>query len=430
MPSVSDQIAGRLKQMPTANATAFLRKLRALPSNVFVLGWVSFFTDLASEMLYPVLPLFVVGTLGASPAILGLIDGVAEGISSGLRWVGGALSDKLRRRKPFVVAGYAISAISKPLMGFAAYAGGWPVFFLGRGADRLGKSIRTAARDALITDSTQPSDRGLAFGLHRAMDTVGAVIGPLLVLVILWVCPGVPLAWLFFIALMPGVASALVATLAVRDVPHTANPDARPAPILQRYPRSVWHLILANLIFSLGNSSDSFLLLRSKQLGLSFAAVVLAYTLYNAVHALSAVPLGSLSDRIGRKPVIIAGWSIYSAVYLGFGVAHSTRWPWLLLAAYGLYQAMTEGVTKAMISDLVPSHQRAGSIGLFYMVSGVGQLVASLVAGCVWHLRVHNGQIMVAFLIGAIASAVALPIVGAVPNRESASLGRDLRPST
>jgi MFS family permease len=389
-------------------------RLRGITRNVFVLGWVSFFTDVASEMLYPVIPLFLVGTLGASPALLGLIDGIAEGASSVLRWFVGALSDRFRRRKPFVTTGYTLSALSKPLMGLAATVGGWPLFLLGRSADRLGKSIRTSARDALIADSTEPQFRGAAFGLHRAMDTCGAVAGPLLALVIVLTRPGTPLAWLFFIALVPGLLSSLLAFVAVRDIPHEAHPGAKPPPILQRFPKPFWHLIAAATLFSLGNSSDSFLILRSKELGLSFPRVILAFTLYNAVYAIGALPLGRLSDKIGRKPVVVAGWLVYAAVYLGFSAAKSSTAPWLLLGAYGLYQALTEGVTKALITDVVPQHQRAGAIGLFYTATGVGQLLASLAAGALWHVRLFGGSVMASFLIGSLCAAAAAPLVAQV----------------
>jgi MFS family permease len=392
---------------------------RKLPRNVILLGWVSFCTDLATEMLYPIMPLFVTGVLGASPAILGVIDGVAEGISSGLRWIGGALSDRFRKRKPFVVCGYSISALSKPVMGLARFAGGWPTFFVGRCADRLGKSIRTSARDALIVDSTDEQIRGAAFGMHRAMDSAGAVIGPLTALLILVLWPKISLAWLFFIAFAPGLASALLAATAVRDVPHEAKPDATPPPLIQKYPGALWLLIVANFVFSIGNSSDSFLILRSKEIGSGFRAIVLMYALYNLIYALASYPLGSLSDRIGRKPVIIAGWLVYAAVYFGFASTTSTLAPWLLFAAYGLYQALTEGITKAMIGDVVAKDQRAGAIGLYYTLAGVGQLIASVLAGYVWNVRVIHGQVMVAFLIGSICALLAIPVILSVPLRRA-----------
>ena len=389
-------------------------KLRGTSRNVFVLGWVSFFTDVASEMLYPVMPLFLVGTLGASPALLGLIDGIAEGGSSVLRWLAGAMSDRFRRRKPFVTAGYTISALSKPLMGLAAVVGGWPLFLLGRSADRLGKSIRTSSRDALIADSTEPQYRGAAFGLHRMMDTCGAVLGPLLALLVVVLKPDVPLQWLFYVALGPGLFSSLLAFRFVKDIPHEAHADAKPPPILQSFPRPLWHLVAAATLFSLGNSSDSFLILRSKELGLSFPQVILAFALYNVIYAIGALPLGRLSDRIGRKPVVVAGWLVYAAVYFGFSAAKSATTPWLLMGAYGLFQALSEGVTKALIADVVSKEQRAGAIGLFYTATGIGQLVASIAAGALWNVRLFHGSIMASFLLGSVCAALAVPLVAAV----------------
>ena len=386
-------------------------RVRPISRNVIVLGWVSFFNDVASEMLYPIIPLFLVGTLGASPAILGLVEGIAEGGSSVLRWVAGALSDRFRRRKPFVVIGYALSAISKPVMGLAATAIGWPLFLLGRSTDRLGKSIRTSARDALIADSTEPQYRGRAFGLHRAMDTCGAIVGPLVALGFIAAAQSRSLAWLFVVALAPGILSAIVALVAVRDIPHEAHPGARPPPIFQRFSGRFWHLIAAVTLFSLGNSSDSFLLLRSRQVGLSLSSVILAYVLYNVVYALGALPLGRLSDRIGRKPVVVAGWVVYAAVYFGFGAARSVFAPWLLLAAYGIYQAMTDGVTKALVADIVPKSQRAGAIGLFYTATGMAQLAASLAAGALWNVRLFHGTIMATFLMGTLCSVAAVPLM-------------------
>lgn len=390
---------------------------RGITRNVVILGWVSFFTDLASEMLYPVMPLFLVGTLGASPALLGLIDGLAEGVSSGLRWIMGALSDRFRSRKPFIIAGYTLSAFSKPIMGLAGYAVGWPLFLLGRCSDRLGKSVRTSARDALIADSTEPQYRGAAFGFHRAVDTFGAVVGPLVALLIVTLKPDMPLAWLFFIAFVPGLFSALLALLAIKDIPHPPV-EGKPPSILQSFPRPFWTLIAANALFSLGNSSDSFLILRSRDLGLTFAQVILAFASYNAVYALGAIPLGRLSDRIGRKPVIIGGYLTYAAVYLGFAWTKSPWAPWVLFPMYGLYQAFSEGVTKAMVSDVVPPHQLAGAIGLFYTVSGLGQLIASVVAGALWNVRIFDSTIMVTFVIGGAFALAAVPVIASVKVRQ------------
>jgi MFS family permease len=399
--------------------------------NVRILGWVSLFNDAASEMLYPIMPLFITVTLGASPALLGLIDGTAEGIGSALRWVGGMLSDRYRRRKPFVLAGYALSAISKPVMGASAFFLGWPIFMAGRCADRLGKSVRNAARDALIAASTDPQARGKAFGYQRAMDTCGAVVGPLIALAVIVALAGraaafggarslknLPLKWLFFVALIPGLLTVLCAG-AVEEV--HPRPDektktgGKPPPMFQSFGRPLWQVVLAAFVFSLGNSSDTFLILRSTQLGLSFGWVILAYVMYNVVYAAGSEPLGGLSDRIGRKPLLMTGWLIYALVYGGFAVARAAWAPWVLLAVYGLYQAMTDGVTGALISDVVPDHKRAGAIGLYYTAAGIGQLTASVIAGAVYGVMLFRGQVMLAFGLGALFPLLAIPILAMVP---------------
>jgi len=396
-----------------------------VPASVVTLGWVSFFTDMASEMIYPLIPLFVVGTLGATPALLGLIDGVAEGVGSGLRWAGGALSDRTGKRKPFVFAGYSLSAVSKPVMGAAAAVGGWPLFMAGRCSDRLGKALRTGARDALIADSTDATSRGAAFGLHRAMDTAGAVAGPLLGWLILFLCPRVPLGWIFATALLPGLASSGLVALAVRDKPDPRGSGRAPA-MLQRYPASFRLVLVVFGLFSLANSSDTFLLLRADELGLGSGAVILAFALYNVVYALASAPMGSLSDRVGRRPVLAAGWIVYAAVYLGFGLVRSSVAPWILLAVYGLYQAMTDGVGKALIGDIVPAHQRAGAIGLIYTVAGFGQLFGSLVAGWTWNLTIPGTSLRMPFAIAAVlaaASALLLPFLAGPCNDIAATDG-------
>ena len=386
---------------------------RRLSRNVITLGWVSLLMDMASEMLYPIIPIYLTQVLGASPELLGLIEGVAEGGGSILRWMSGALSDRFRRRKPFVVAGYSLAALSKPLMG----AAGWPLFFAARVLDRVGKSIRTSPRDALIADSTDAANRGLAFGFHRAMDTCGAVLGPLVVVVLLWLHPKFPLRWLFIIALAPGLASAMVALLAVRDIPHEANPQARPPSLWQAYSGSYWILILANAIFTLGNSVDSFLILRSTNLGLNTHSVILAYILFNGVFATTALPFGSLSDRFGRKPIIIGGWLIFAGVYFGFAAARSSAVVWGLFAIYGLYQALTEGISKAMVTDLVAPHQRGGAIGLFYTITGICQIAANLITGALWSVSLTDYHLQAGLLTGTLGALVAIPIIAIVGTR-------------
>ena len=406
-------------------------------NNVIKLGWVSLFNDAASEMLYPIMPMFMTLTLGVSPAIMGLIDGLAEGAGSALRWIGGALSDRYRRRKPFVLAGYVISALSKPVMGLAALVWGWPLFLVGRCADRMGKSVRNAARDALLAASVDSSQRGWAFGFQRAMDTCGAVIGPLVALaVVAWVAgfgnvfgkvysPSaalhpllhLPLTRLFFVALIPGVLTVLCVAVVreIRPRPGEATKTGgKPPPMFQRFPAPFYALVLAGTVFSLGNSSDLFLLLRSGQLGLSFGTVILAYVGYNMIYAAASTPLGRWSDRIGRKRILMAGWAVYAAVYLGFALLHGAWTPWVLLGTYGLYQAMADGMTGALISDVVGDSQRAGAVGLFNMCTGLAQLTASVVAGQVYSLLVWHGRIMLPFLLGALCALAAIPLLARV----------------
>lgn len=403
-----------------------MRLPRGITRNVFALGLVSLCTDLASEMIYPIIPLFVVGTLGAAPAALGLIEGIAEGLSTGLRWIGGVLADRTRRRKPFVVAGYTLSAVSKPLLGLAACGPGVPLFLAGRASDRLGKALRTAARDALIADSTAAEFRGRAFGFHRSMDTCGAIACPLIALLVITCFPHVSLAWLFLVAFIPGTLSVALAAGAVREIrpaqPPAASVDT--ASRRARYPRAFWHLLLTLGVFSLGNSSDALLLLRASNLGLSYEQVILAFALFNTIYAATATPLGGLSDRVGRKPVLLAGWVVYALVYLGFAGWTAALAPWLLLGLYGLYHALTEGVTKALVSDLVPPARRAGAMGLLATVAGLGQLVASILAGALWDTRIFGQALHAGLALGALAALVALLMLATLKLEAQRSVAR------
>jgi MFS family permease len=230
--------------------------------------------------------------------------------------------------------------------------------------------------------------------------------------------PYFPLAGLFFVALVPGFVSVLLAAVVVRDVPH--QPRTQTPPLVRPFPARFWRLLVAVLVFSLGNSSDAFLILRANELGLGFARVVLAFALYNVVYAATALPLGRLSDRVGRKPVIIVGWLWFAAVYLAFAAARRGGIMWPLFAAYGLYQALSEGVSKAMVSDIVPPEQRAGALGLFYSVSGAGQLAASVLAGWLWPVHAGEHRLIAAFLLGSICAVLAVPLIASVPLTDSA----------
>ncbi len=354
-----------------------------MPRNVVLLGVVSLFADISSEMVYPLIPLFLTTTLGAPVVAVGLIEGVAESTASLLKWIFGWFSDRLRRRVPFTFAGYALAAIAKP--GLAA-AFVWPTALFVRFLDRSGKGIRTAPRDALIADSTNASQRGRAFGLHRAMDTSGAIVGPLAALGLL--------AWfgnsnyrpIFLIAGIPGAISILL-VLFVREIRHTPRTGALPPLLsLRGYDRRFLQFVAVTLLFSVGNSSDAFLILRSKDVGLGATAIVLAYVLYNISYAALALPAGIRSDRIGRRPVLVAGFAIFALVYAGFALASDGWMIWPLFIVYGAYIAFTEGVGKAYVSDLVPSERRGTALGLYNASLGVMLLLSSIIGGALWSL--------------------------------------------
>lgn len=357
-------------------------KRKILPENVRALGWVSFANDFASELAYPVIPLFLTLTLGAPVAIVGLIEGIAEGIAVGLRGISGWLSDRAaHRRVPWIRGGYGLSALARPVIA-AAPAWGWVLG--GRIADRLGKAARTAPRDALIKDSTPASLMGASFGYHRALDTAGAVIGPVVAVVMLAL--GASLRSVLWLAVVPGFVTLLLLRR-VREAPATASSsrasvNAREARV--PLPRSFWLVLAVWTVFSLGNSSDVFLLLRSHELGLSSTLVILAYAFYNVVYSGLAWPLGSLSDRVSRELVLAVGLAVFALVYLGFAVASAAWLVWPLFVVYGVYIAATEGVARAWVADHAPAGASGTAYGIFAAASGASLLVASVVAGLLW----------------------------------------------
>ena len=352
-------------------------RLRALDPNVRAMGWVSFVADLSSEIVYPLFPKFIVSVLGAPVAVLGLIEGIAEGTATFLRYPFGQWSDRLGRRRPFVFAGYGLSAVGKFVI---AIAGVWGLALVGRVIDRMGKGIRTAPRDALIGAGTAPEQQGLAFGLHRTMDTMGAAIGPLIALFALQL--GLPFRWVLGLAVIPALFSVVVIAVAVRE----RRQAPAPAAFRLRLPASPAYrwLLAGSLVFGLGNSSDMFILLKAQDVGLGTSGVILVYVLYNLVYAGASLPLGGLSDRVGQFPLVIAGYVVFAAVYAGFALAGSVLGVAVLFAFYGLYIAATEGTSKALISRATPLNERASAIGLQATLGGVTTLVASSLGGVLW----------------------------------------------
>ncbi len=381
------------------------RAREGLPANVRALGWVSFANDLASELAYPVVPLFVTITLGAPVAVLGLIEGLAEGVAVGLRGLAGWLSDREGgRRKPWIVGGYSATAASRPLLA-AAPAWGW---VLGaRLVDRAGKAARTAPRDALIRDSTPSAILGSAFGYHRAMDTTGAVIGPLAAVALLAL--GLSLRGVLWVAVVPAFATLLLLR-AVREAPAAAAraPDA-PRARLRELPTQFWLVLGIWITFSIGNSSDVFLLLRANELGLGTTLAVLSYAAYNTVYAGLSWPLGSLSDRVPRTLVLGAGIAVFALVYLGFAVAPAAWAVWPLFLVYGAYIAATEGVAKAWVADHSPAALAGTAYGVFAAASGAALLFASIVAGLLWTYVSPSAP----FVLGAACAALSLVLLAA-----------------
>ncbi|HET7631207.1 MAG TPA: MFS transporter [Gemmatimonadaceae bacterium] len=375
---------------------------------------MSFFTDMASEMIYPLLPLFLTITLGASAAYVGVIEGTAESLSALLKLAGGWWSDRVRVRKPFVVVGYVVTALVRPLV--AAVQAAWQVLAI-RAADRMGKGVRTAPRDALIADSVHPRILGRAFGFQRAWDNAGAVVGPLIAFALLqW--DGLTLRHVFWLAIVPGLAAVGVVVWGVREVPKPASRTAAPLDLSQPMGRRFWLYLGVMFLFTLGNSTDAFLLLRANQLGVSVALAPVIWAVLNAVKALTNIPGGALSDRVGRRPTLIVGWLVYALVYLAFARATAAWQAWALFAVYGLYFGFTEGAEKALVSDIVPKERRGAAFGWFNLAVGVGALPASLIFGVVW----DRAGSAAAFTMGAVVALVATVGIAALgPARGAAA---------
>lgn len=363
---------------PTARPALFA----GIGRNVAALGLVSLLTDVGSEMIYPLLPVFLTVTLGLGTAAVGLIEGVAESTASFLRLVSGWLSDRLGRRKALVVCGYGVSALTKPLL--ALSGAGWQVLLL-RFFDRLGKGVRGAPRDALIAAVTAEADRGKAYGFHRAMDHLGAAIGPLLAAGLLGAF-ALDYRTLFLLASIPGFLAVATVIVAVREAPPPQDPPraVADAPGRARLDRRVLSLLGCIVLFTLGNSSDAFLLLRARELGLRVELLPILWFVLHVVKSLASMPAGAWSDRIGRPRVILAGWLLYALTYAGMAMASAGWHVWALFVVYGAYFALTEGVERALVADLAPPEARGTAFGAYYLAIGIGALPASLLTGFLW----------------------------------------------
>ena len=357
--------------------------IRKLPRTVWLLGIISLTNDAASDMIYPLVPLYLASVLMAGPKALGIIEGIAEAVSSLLKLFAGVLADRTRHVKYWVWAGYGIAGFARPLLGITT---SWLGVLVCRFADRIGKGLRSAPRDAMLAQSVDASQRGLAFGFHRAMDNFGAVIGPLVAAAML--AAGMSLRHVFLWAIVPGVV-VIVLAMFLKDVPR--EPAQKPVAFswtLREFPPAFRRYLIVLALFTLGNSSNMFLLLRARDLGLPQAQVPILWALTSLVAALLSTPLSSLSDRLGRTRLIVSGWIVYAIFYLILGMQTDNTWAlWPMFAGYGVFLAATEGAEKALVADLVPRESSGTAFGWYNLVVGLFLLPASVVFGWLWQLE-------------------------------------------
>lgn len=416
----ADQFDARITPEKLDESTPRLwQRYTGLPRNVFAISFVSLLNDASSEIIYPFLPLFLALTLGASPAVIGMIEGAAESVSSLLKLFAGYFSDRRGRRKGLVVFGYALASFARPLLAFAT---NWHQVLGIRLSDRIGKGIRSAPRDAMIADAVTMEDRGLAFGFHRAMDHAGAVIGPLIGLGILYFVAAnrnAPTAddykKVFLLASIPALAAVLVAAFFVREKKREERVDAAnlatPSLSLRGFSGNFKTFLALVALFTLSNSSDAFLLLRARTSGISTAMIPLLWAALHVSKVLSSLVGGGLSNRLGRRALIASGWLLYAAVYAGFAFVSSVGMAWALFLVYGIYFGLAEGAEKALVADLVRADQRGTAYGLYNLAFGITVLPASLLMGALWQWYGASVAFIVSAMIGAAAAVLLLLLV-------------------
>jgi MFS family permease len=394
------------------------RYLAGISRNTVLLAFASLFSDVSSEMLYPILPIFLTQILRGGGSVVGLVEGVAQATQNVVQGFSGWLSDRLQKRKSLALTGYFVSALGKPIMGFAS---AWPGVLGGRFLDRLGAGFRSAPRDALIASSVSDENRGRAFGLEGIGDNLGAFLGPLLA-VLLFTWFHFNIRWIFYLAVVPGLL-AFCMVLLVHETPVLgATAKSKIDVSLREFPKGYWKYLLVIALFELGNSSNSFLILQTKSIGASFQATILIYAGFNLVAALISYPAGSFSDRWGRRNILLLAFVIFFIAYFGFALATSVRAIALLFMCYGLFQGIFRSVGKAFASDFVPEHLRASGVGWYSTTVGLLELVASVVAGLLWD-RVSHAAV---FYYGAIFAVVgSMGLLGLIPGTRGRSPGYD-----
>lgn len=385
-------------------------RYRRLPANVIAISLVSLLNDASSEIIYPLLPVFLTAMLGASPAAVGVIEGAAESVSSLLKLFAGYWSDRRGQRKGLVVFGYSLASLMRPLLAFTTT---WPQVLGIRLADRVGKGVRSAPRDAMIADAAAPEERGLAFGFHRAMDHAGAVVGPLLGFAIIAVIAENRSAptlddyrTAFLLASVPALLAVMVAVFFVREAQRENRTEMKGPPrfSLRGFDGNFKRFLAILALFTLSNSSDAFLILRAREAGVTVAAIPLLWAALHALKVLSSLVGGDLSDRLGRKRLIASGWLLYAAVYAGFAFVSSPGAAWALFLVYGIYFGLTEGAEKALVADLVRAEQRGTAYGLYNLAFGITVLPASLLLGALWNWRGPQTAFLLSAAVGTLAA--------------------------
>lgn len=400
------------------------RRYQRLPRNVVAIGLVSLLNDASSEIIYPLLPLFLTAALGASAEAIGIIEGAAESISSLLKLFAGYISDRIGKRKWLVVGGYALASFMRPFLGFAT---NWHQVLAIRLGDRVGKGVRTSPRDAMIADTVSVEQRGLAFGFHRAMDHTGAVIGPLIgyVLVMLFVMNAAAptrreFMFIFLVASVPAILAVLVAVFFMRESPvQRAKAAEMPKLSLRGFDANFKRFLVILALFTLSNSSDSFLILRARDAGVSIVLVPLLWAAHHGSKVLSSLWGGDLSDRLGRKRLIVSGWVLYAAVYAGFAFVNREVSVWILFLIYGIYFGLAEGAEKALVADLVRPDQRGTAYGLYNLALGIAVFPASLLMGMIWDWKGARTAFLISAGLGATAAALLLVFVRPHPERNT-----------
>ena len=366
--------------------------------NVWYLGWTSFFTDVSSEMIFPILPIFLTTVLNANMAVIGLIEGIAESASAFLKLVSGWLSDKFGKKKPLVIAGYSLSTIIKPLLAISTH---WTHVLGVRVFDRVGKGIRTTPRDALIAASTTEKNRGKSFGLHRAMDASGAVVGTLIAFFILQKYLGDAFRLIFWLSFIPGLIAVLILVFAVKEP--KGKVEKKYSFNFKNLNPNLKKFLFVVLLFGLGNFSYAFFILRAKDVGFAIAIIPLVYLVYNLFYAFFSIPAGKLSDVIGRKVVLAFGFLLFGLTALGFAFIANNFTIWILFALYGLFMAITDGVSRAYVSDLTVKEERGTTLGAYHTIVGITVLPANFIGGMLW----HKINVFAPFIYAAVLSIIA-----------------------